>query len=130
VPKSPLNNRQSMPSVGNLSIAQSEFDVGLPGFAGASHCGTTLLLGLPGKETPSNALRWQLEVTMRKYEDAVAVARICMRQSTRTDNPVVADELRLIAKGYQMRAAAMSGGVVPYIGEDVTESACSDHAAD
>jgi hypothetical protein len=67
---------------------------------------------------------------MRKYDDVVAVARICMIQSTRTDNPVVAEELRLIAKGYQMRAAAMSGGVVPYIGEDVTESACSDHAAD
>jgi hypothetical protein len=100
------------------------------GFAGASHCGTALLLGQPREETPSNVLRWQLELTMRKYEDAVAVARICMRQSTRTDNAVVAEELRLIAKGYQMRAAAMNGGVVPYIGEDATEPACSDRAAD
>jgi hypothetical protein len=58
---------------------------------------------------------------MLKYEDAVAVARISMKQSTRTDNPVVAEELRLIAKGYQMRAAAMNGGLVPYIGEGVAD---------
>jgi hypothetical protein len=58
------------------------------------------------------------EDIMRNYEDLLAVARICMRQATRTDNLTVAEELRLIARGYQMRAAALNGGVVPYIGDD------------
>jgi hypothetical protein len=55
---------------------------------------------------------------MRSYDDLVELARICMRNALETSNPVVREELRLVAKGYQVRAAAMKGGKLPDIGDE------------
>jgi hypothetical protein len=40
-----------------------------------------------------------------------------MRNALQTANPIVSEELRLVARGYQVRAAAMNGGKLPDIGE-------------
>jgi len=52
------------------------------------------------------------------YDDLVELARICIKQSREAKNPFVSEELRHIAKGYQLRAAAMNSGKLPDIGEE------------
>jgi hypothetical protein len=42
------------------------------------------------------------------YDDLVELARICLKQSREAKNPFVSEELRHVAKGYQLRAAAMN----------------------
>jgi hypothetical protein len=52
------------------------------------------------------------------YDDLVELARICLKQSREVKNPFVSAELRHVAKGYQLRAAAMNNGKLPDIGEE------------
>jgi hypothetical protein len=52
------------------------------------------------------------------YDDLVELARICLKQSREAKNPFVSEELRHVAKGYQLRAAAMNNGKLPDIGEE------------
>jgi hypothetical protein len=54
---------------------------------------------------------------MRSYDELVEIARICMRNALQTANPVVSEELKMLARGYQVRAAAMKGGKLPDIGD-------------
>ncbi len=54
---------------------------------------------------------------MQTYDDLVELARICLEQSREANNPFGA-ELRHVAKGYQLRAAAMNNGRIPDIGEE------------
>jgi len=54
---------------------------------------------------------------MTCYDDLVELARICIQQAREATRPTVADELRLVARGYQMRAASMKHGELPDIGE-------------
>ena len=56
--------------------------------------------------------------TMQTYDDLVELARICLKQSREAKNPFVSEELRHVAKGYQLRAAAMNSGKLPDIGEE------------
>ena len=55
---------------------------------------------------------------MQTYDDLVELARICLKQSREAKNPFVSAELRHLAKGYQLRAAAMNNGKLPDIGEE------------
>jgi hypothetical protein len=55
---------------------------------------------------------------MSKYDDFVDLARICMGNAQETASPFVREELRRVAKGYQVRAAQMDGGKFPDIGEE------------
>ncbi len=55
---------------------------------------------------------------MQTYDDLVELARICLKQSRESKNPFVSAELRHVAKGYQLRAAAMNNGKLPDIGEE------------
>jgi hypothetical protein len=56
--------------------------------------------------------------TMQTYDDLVELARICLEQSRESKNPFVSAELKHVAKGYQLRAAAMNNGKLPDIGEE------------
>ena len=55
---------------------------------------------------------------MRIYDDLVALAKICARQSHVTTSALVAAELWRMAKEYQERAAQLDDGKMPVIGED------------
>ena len=55
---------------------------------------------------------------MQTYDNLVELARICLEQSRKAKNPFVSAELRHVAKGYQLRAAAMNHGRIPDIGEE------------
>jgi hypothetical protein len=54
---------------------------------------------------------------MQTYDNLVEIARICFKQALEAKNPSVSAELRLLAKGYQIRAAAMDNGKLPDIGD-------------
>jgi hypothetical protein len=54
---------------------------------------------------------------MHTYGDLVELARICFKRAREAENASVSAELRLIAKGYQVRAATMDHGRLPDIGE-------------
>ena len=56
--------------------------------------------------------------TMQTYDVLVELARICLEQSRESKNPFVSAELKHVAKGYQLRAAAMNNGKLPDIGEE------------
>jgi hypothetical protein len=53
---------------------------------------------------------------MQTYETLVELARICFKQAHEVKNRVSA-ELMHVAKGYQLRAAAMNKGRLPQIEE-------------
>jgi hypothetical protein len=55
---------------------------------------------------------------MCKYDDLVELARICMKNARETASTVVGEELRRVAKGYQVRAALLDSGKFPNIGEE------------
>ena len=55
---------------------------------------------------------------MQTYDNLVEIARICLKQARESKNPSVSAELRLLAQGYQIRAAAMDKGKIPDIGEN------------
>jgi len=59
-----------------------------------------------------------MEDAMQTYDDLVEMARICFKQAREAKNPSVISELRHVAKGYQVRAAAMDNGRFPSIGEE------------
>jgi len=50
---------------------------------------------------------------MEKYEDLVALARICVRNARGTMNKETAEELRRLAREYQERAGTLNGGKLP-----------------
>ena len=54
---------------------------------------------------------------METYDDLVALARICMKQSTLASSKTVAAELRRLAQEYQRRAADLDTGILPDIGQ-------------
>ena len=54
---------------------------------------------------------------MQTRDDLVELARACLKQARESKNPVVVAELTHLAKGYQIRAAAMDNGRLPDIGE-------------
>ena len=56
---------------------------------------------------------------MCKYDDLVELARICMRNARENASHGVREELRPVAKGYQVRAAQLDGGKFPDIGEEL-----------
>jgi hypothetical protein len=58
---------------------------------------------------------------MISYDDLVELARICIKQAREAAHPTVAAELRLVARGYQMRAASMKHGKLPDIGETLSD---------
>jgi hypothetical protein len=51
------------------------------------------------------------------YNDLIELARLCLRQASAARTPALASELRRMAKEYQARAAALTGGQLPDIGE-------------
>jgi hypothetical protein len=55
---------------------------------------------------------------MPTYEDLVELARICLNQARQAKSPFASAELTYLAKGYQLRAAAMDKGKLPDIGEE------------
>ncbi len=55
---------------------------------------------------------------MLKYDDFVELARICLRNARETASPEVREELRRLAKGYQVHAAQLDGGKFPDIGDE------------
>jgi hypothetical protein len=57
------------------------------------------------------------EGDMLSYDVLVELARVCLRQARQAKNTTVSAELRHLAKGYQLRAAAMDHGKLPDIGE-------------
>jgi hypothetical protein len=57
------------------------------------------------------------EGDMQTRDDLVELARACLKQARESKNPVVVAELTHLAKGYQIRAAAMDNGKLPDIGE-------------
>jgi hypothetical protein len=57
------------------------------------------------------------EGDMQTRDDLVELARACLKQARESKNPVVVAELTHLAKGYQVRAAAMDNGKLPDIGE-------------
>src|SRR5262249_26604125 len=59
--------------------------------------------------------RW---TTMENYEDIVALARICLKQSRQNPNSEIGCELVRLAKEYQRKAADMDEGKIPDIGEN------------
>jgi hypothetical protein len=58
---------------------------------------------------------------MTGYDDLVELARICFKQAREAIRPNVAAELRLVARGYLMRAASMRHGELPDIGESLSD---------
>jgi hypothetical protein len=58
---------------------------------------------------------------MISYDDLVELARICIKQARDATRPTIAAELRLVARGYQLRAAAMKHGELPDIGETLSD---------
>jgi hypothetical protein len=54
---------------------------------------------------------------MQTYDDLVELARVCLKLAREAKNPIVSDELKHLARGYQLRAAAMDNGKLPDIGE-------------
>jgi hypothetical protein len=60
----------------------------------------------------------QVEGAMYTYETLVELARICFKQAQEVKNRDVSAELMRVAKGYQLRAAAMNKGRLPEIGEE------------
>jgi hypothetical protein len=55
---------------------------------------------------------------MLTYESLVQLASACLQQARKAGNPLVIEEFKHLAKGYQMRAASMDRGKLPDIGED------------
>jgi hypothetical protein len=55
---------------------------------------------------------------MQSYNELVELARIFLKQARDAKTPSVSDELRYLAKGYQVRAALMDNGNLPDIGEE------------
>jgi hypothetical protein len=49
------------------------------------------------------------------YDDLLELARLCLRQASAARTPAAADELRRMAKEYQARADALTGGQLPDI---------------
>jgi hypothetical protein len=47
------------------------------------------------------------------------MARICVKQARAAKRPKIVSELRLVARGYQMRAASMKHGKMPDIDEAI-----------
>jgi hypothetical protein len=55
---------------------------------------------------------------MQTYDNLVELARLCLEQARKAKNPLVSAEFMHLAKGYQIRAAAMDKGKLPDIGEE------------
>ena len=53
---------------------------------------------------------------LRTYDDLVELARILMSQARVAKSQFIREELTFLAKGYQVRAAAMRDGKLPDIG--------------
>ena len=55
---------------------------------------------------------------MQTYSELVELARLCLKQSYFTANPILRAELGRLAKQYQESAAKLDYGKLPDIGED------------
>jgi hypothetical protein len=59
---------------------------------------------------------------MQAYDNLVELARLCLEQSRKANNQSVSAELMYLAKGHQLRAAAMDNGALPDNGEAATST--------
>jgi hypothetical protein len=59
---------------------------------------------------------------MHTYNDLVEVARLSLREARKCVTKEAAEELRQIAKEYQVEAAELNGGQLPNIEEPPLES--------
>jgi len=59
-----------------------------------------------------------VEGAVQTYDNLVELARLCLKQARKAKNPSVSAEFMHLAKGYQIRAAAMDKDKLPDIGEE------------